>query len=258
MAWRFELATEIGGRAEQQDRADVLEAPDRPDDYLVVLADGMGGQQHGAAAAQAVIDTARREYAGVPITNPKRFLTDLCRKAHEAIREIGRQRRTNPASTCAVLYVRGSEAYWAHVGDSRLYHFNADRLLSCTRDHTVAELLKDDDGSGPAAQLADPDDKRLYMCLGGQNEMDPEFGATAVGENDWFMLCSDGFWNQVEAKEAARALMTRSAEQRKTANDLAVLATQRGGVAGDNVSLVLAIHEQRSPKPAWRRFLPIR
>jgi serine/threonine protein phosphatase PrpC len=136
-----------------------------------------------------------------------------------------------------------------------LYHFDADRLLSRTRDHTVAELLKDDGGSRPGARLADPEDKRLYMCLGGQNELDPEFGATAVGENDWFMLCSDGFWNQVEAKEAARALMA-AASERKTANDLAALATQRGGTAGDNVSLVLAIHVQRPPKSVWRRFLP--
>ena len=59
MTWKFDLATDIGGRAEQQDRLEVLTIPDRQGEYLVVLADGMGGQQQGALAAQTVIDTAR-------------------------------------------------------------------------------------------------------------------------------------------------------------------------------------------------------
>lgn len=255
MAWRFDLASEIGGRAEQQDRAEVLAAPNRSGEYLVVLADGMGGQQHGAAAAQAVIDIARREFIDAPVTNPKRFLTDLCRTAHEAIGEIGRRLETSPASTCAVLYVRDAEAYWAHIGDSRLYHFDGDGLLFRTRDHTLAELLQGGAAPGPAADAVASVGHRLYMCLGGKNELEPEFGATAVGRNDWFMLCSDGFWNQVGPEEVARSLTARPAERRSAA-DFAALATQRGGSGGDNVSLVLAIHESSRPKPVWRRLLP--
>jgi serine/threonine protein phosphatase PrpC len=253
MAWRFQLATEIGGRLEQQDRADLLTARDRRD-RLVVLADGMGGQQDGAAAAQMVIDTARRKFASAPITEPKRFLTELCHHAHEAIAELGRQRQTNPASTCTALYLRDNEAYWVHVGDSRLYHFQADGLLYRTRDHTVAELLAGKGAPGPAEPAADPADKRLYMCLGGKNALEPEFGATAVGENDWFMLCSDGFWNQVEAKEVAQAL-TAASQERETAAELAALAARRGGTGCDNVSVVLAIHGREPQQPGWRRFL---
>ncbi|MCP4307556.1 MAG: serine/threonine-protein phosphatase, partial [bacterium] len=219
MTWRFELATDIGGRLEQQDRAEVLATRDQSDDHLVVLADGMGGQQHGVVAAQAVIDMAEREFRYAPVTHPTRFLSDLCRKTHEAIADIGRQRQSDPASTCALLYVRGNEAYWVHVGDSRLYHFDGDKLLSRTRDHTVAELLKDNHDPGLTKRFADPADNRLYMCLGGQNDLQPEFGATTVGENDWFMLCSDGFWSQVEAEEIAHAL-TETAD-RKTAADFA-------------------------------------
>ena len=59
MPWHFDLASDIGARAEQQDRVAVLEIPGRDDAHLVVLADGMGGQQQGAEAAQAVIDAAR-------------------------------------------------------------------------------------------------------------------------------------------------------------------------------------------------------
>jgi serine/threonine protein phosphatase PrpC len=254
MAWRFDLASEIGGRAEQQDRVEVLAAPDRPGDYLVVLADGMGGRQHGAAAAQAVIDTAKREFPHASVTDPKRFLTDLCRKANEAIEAIGRQVGTLPGSTCAILYATEAEAYWAHVGDSRLYHFDRNGLLFRTRDHTVAELLNGDNASGAAANGLDPAGDRLYMCLGGKNALEPEFGASAVGTNDWFMLCSDGFWDQVEPEEVAKAL-TAWPWKRRSASDLVSLATQRGGAGGDNVSVALAIYDGSGPTSLWRRLL---
>ena len=255
MTWRFDLATEIGGRAEQQDRVEVLALPDRPGEHVVILADGMGGQQQGAIAAQAVIDTARSVLSQVVETEPKQFLTDLCLRAHETIRAIGKQHDTNPASTCTALYIRGEEAYWIHVGDSRLCHFNADNLVLRTRDHTVAELLNADGSDPQASRQSGLVDNQLYMCLGGQNELEPEFGASAVGDDDWFMICSDGFWNQVGDEEVARAWAGSRAD-RKTASDLAMMATERGGPGGDNVSVALVMPMPGSPdvKKAWWRF----
>ena len=87
MTWRFDLATAIGGRAEQQDRSEVFALPGKRNAHLVVLADGMGGQQHGALAAQTVLDTARDALAGLAKHSPRKGLTDLCHVAHE---EIGR------------------------------------------------------------------------------------------------------------------------------------------------------------------------
>jgi len=253
MTWQFDLATEIGGRAEQQDRVEVLALPDRPGEHLVILADGMGGQQQGANAAQAVIDTARSVLPQVAEIEPRQFLTDLCLRADETIRDIGKRHDTNPASTCTALYIRGEEAYWIHVGDSRLCQFNADNLVLRTRDHTVAELLNADGGEPHASRQHRLADSQLYMCLGGQNELEPEFGASAVGDDDWFMICSDGFWNQVGEEEVASA-WTGSRADRKTATDLAMMATERGGPGGDNVSLALVMPRSPDVKKAWWRF----
>ena len=251
MTWQFDLATHIGGRAEQQDRVEVLAVPERPGEHLVILADGMGGQQQGAVAAQTVIDTARLEFPRAAQSDPRQFLTDLCLKAHEAIREIGRQHNTNPASTCTALYVKGEEAYWIHVGDSRLCHFNAERLVLRSRDHTLAELLKGE--SGKKVETPRKADNRLYMCLGGHNELEPEYGASAVGDEDWFLLCSDGFWNQVGDDEVAQALINPDAGQ-ATASDLAAMATGRAGAGGDNVSLAVVTTKRSESKKAWWRI----
>lgn len=253
MAWRFESACEIGGRAEQQDRVAVLSGPGWRGDHLVILADGMGGQRHGAEAAQAVVDSARRQFFATSITNPREFLTNVCRLAHQSIKELGRQQRSNPGSTCVLLYVRDAEAYWTHVGDSRLYHFAGADLLFRTRDHRLAELRKNagapasgDPGEGPLGHA-------LYSCLGGKNEMQSDFGASAVGRSHWFMLCSDGFWSNVHAEEVA-GVLSACPQERDSAAKLASLAARRGGATGDNVSLVLAIQERSRLKSFWRRL----
>lgn len=253
MTWHIDLASDIGGRAEQQDRVEVLATPGRPDEHLVILADGMGGQQQGAVAAQTVIDTARAEFSRVAQSDPKQFLTNLCIRAHEEIRRIGLQHDTNPASTCTALYIKGDEAYWIHVGDSRLCHFNADELVLRTNDHTVAELLRAESSEQSAGRRSAPKDNRLYMCLGGQNELEPDFGASAIGADDWFLLCSDGFWNQVGDQEVAQALKPPPGE-RRTASDLAMMATERGGSGGDNVTLALVTPRSLNSKKSWWRL----
>lgn len=250
MKWQFDLASDIGGRREQQDRAAVFAVPTVEDAHLVVLADGMGGHSDGDLAAQAVLDTAEQVLADSDAGNPRQLLEQLCQRSDQAIRKIARRDASNPASTGVFLFLAGEEAYWAHVGDSRLYHFGGDGLLSQTRDHTIGELIRDtpagrdDVGSGGA----------LYTCLGGQNALQPEFGASATDDCDWFMLCSDGFWNQVDADETADTLHAARAAS-GVADQLVRLATRRAGADGDNVSLVLVTRRQTALRRAWRSLV---
>lgn len=254
MKWHIDLASEIGGRREQQDRVRAYDVPQRPNDCLVVLADGMGGRAHGGLAAQAVLDAAEQALDELTVDNPRQFLDTLCARAHASILEIGRQNNSNPGSTCVCLYLTHDEAYWAYVGDSRLYHFAADELLTKTRDHTVGELLKDNPDDPRPGAVDRVNEHHLYMCLGGQNEPQAEFGATAIGADDWFMLCSDGFWSQVDADEVTQCLPAFNQDQPNAAN-LVEMATQRGGVGCDNTSVVLVTRKASFLGKAWRRAL---
>ena len=243
MDWQFDLASEIGGRGEQQDRLELLAVPGTRPGHVLVLADGMGGQDQGAAASQQVVDTARAMLPRFVEGEPQGLLAELCVNAHESIRAIGRRHGTNPASTCTAMYLTDEEAYWVHVGDSRLCQFNAGELVMRTTDHTLATLT----GTGTEVP-----DHRLYMCLGGRNEVEPEFGATAVGAEDRFVLGTDGFWNQFEASELD-ALLTAPANGRRGAAELVQTAVERGGENSDNVSLAL-VSRKAETKKAWWRF----
>jgi PPM family protein phosphatase len=237
MPWQFSLASDIGGRSEQQDCLEMLSL-NRDDTHLVVVADGMGGHRDGALAARTVIETARRRFNAGPISDPRAFLQELCLESHQGISKLGSDEPRSPGSTCVVLYLNGPEAYWAHVGDSRLYHFRNARLLNRTQDHSVAQLmvaqgrLTETDAATSALQ------NQLYMRLGGNEPPEPDFGASEVEADDMFMLCSDGFWSHVEPQEVVASLEEYPIDN-EGAGHLVDVARERGGSTGDNISLVL-------------------
>jgi serine/threonine protein phosphatase PrpC len=237
MSWQFSLASDIGGRSEQQDCLEMLSLDDG-DTHLVVVADGMGGHRDGAQAARTVIETARRRFNSGPVSDPRTFLQELCLESHQGISALGANEPRSPGSTCVVLYLNGPEAYWAHVGDSRLYHFRNGKLLNRTQDHSVAELmvsqgrLKETDAATNALQ------NQLYMRLGGNEPPVPDFGASEVEAGDIFMLCSDGFWSHVEPQEVLKSLKEIPFDN-DGAGHLVDMARERGGSTGDNISLVL-------------------
>ena len=237
MSWQFNMATDIGGRTEQQDCLDTLSL-NGSDSHLVIVADGMGGHRDGALAARTVIETARQRLSEEKLADPRAFLKSLCMESHQAINELGGDDKRSPGSTCILLYVNGPEAYWAHVGDSRLYHFRKGELLNRTRDHSVAQLmveqgrLNEDDVACSTLQ------NQLYMRLGGDKIPQPEFGASTIETDDFFMLCSDGFWAYITPEEVVSTLRDLPPGEDGAAR-LVAIARERGGSSGDNISLAL-------------------
>ena len=245
MSWMIATANDIGTRGEQQDRVSIITSP-RTGAHLVVMADGMGGHAEGAEAAQKVVDTAGDAFRDGDIASPRTFLEQVCRDADRHIRAQGARNGSGraPGSTCTLLYLVGDEAYWMHVGDSRLYHFSEDGLCNRTRDHTVAALV---DQNGANQALPAGTENGLYMCLGGENELAPMFGASALGARDWFMLCTDGFWSQVRPFEVVRSIEDAGSLD-ECAERLVALARRRGRSDCDNITLALV---RRRPGRRW-------
>ncbi len=237
-----------GGRPTQQDDLICLHDPQQ-DARLLVLADGMGGDGAGELASAGVIDVARtlweqgqwREQPGAL------FLEALCQDAHAELLRRGRGlARGEPHSTVVALLTRGNRAYWAHVGDSRLYRFQGRHCLDCTEDHSVAQL-KVRRGELAADQVAsDPEQHKLLRGLGGPQPPQVEHGGALLRPGQTFALCSDGVWESLSTQELRR--LTRRRDQRAAVREGLALALARGGEEGDNVALILA-------RVGWREWL---
>jgi serine/threonine protein phosphatase PrpC len=229
----------IGHREENQDRVALVDAEGT---VLLAVVDGMGGHADGARAAEVAIRTMVNEFweASRPIFDPDGFLHLTIGKAHDAVVALGQglPPEIRPRATCAVCLVQGASAYWAHVGDSRIYHLRGGRVFERTRDHSHVELLLRA-GRITERQAQDhPMRNYVECCIGGDPAL-PEMtlsGRRALQHGDVLMLCSDGLWSGV----ADDLLATLSAESgrdlRARLNELGELAVTNSAPYADNTS----------------------
>lgn len=234
----------LGGRPSQQDDLVCL-ADEATPSRLLVLADGMGGDGAGELASAGVIAVAQRlwreeRWRELP---GALFLEQLCQDAHLELRRRGEGLvDAAPHATVVALLLKGHTAYWAHVGDSRLYRFARDRLLGCTEDHSAvqARVRRGELTADEAGRAADQ--HQLLRGLGGPIQPRVDHGCAPLRAGQAFALCSDGVWEQLSAQELA-AFAARCDLHAAVSEALALVLT-RGGDAGDNAALILVRPER--------------
>jgi serine/threonine protein phosphatase PrpC len=239
---RYQIAkhTLRGARKRNEDRVAFFE---RANAVLMVLGDGLGGYEGGAIAAEILVRTAERAFAAVKqpiITKPSAFLALTLIQAHKAMLAYGRAATPaiSPRTTAVMCLVQEGYAYWAHVGDSRLYHFRDGQLRTRTLDDTNVEQLHVDGVLTEAEMLSHPEKSKLLRCLGSINS-EPSIALgeeTPLQRGDTLLLCSDGLWQAFTA-EALTAYL-RAATLEEGIETLVMSAVRRMDKASDNVSAV--------------------
>ncbi|MDR3214381.1 MAG: protein phosphatase 2C domain-containing protein [Azoarcus sp.] len=235
------VARHVGDRKEQQDRVVVLTHPSHPGALLIVLADGMGGHSGGAMAAEQVMLAAHRGFeAFTPATDqPAQALDAVIRDAHASIRMSRVSSEQDPHSTVVAFMLYRGKAYWAHCGDSRLYHFRNRQMLARTGDHSLVGELQRRGKLSEEEALHHPQRNVLIACLGGDRSPRVEHGSCGdVALGDRFLLCSDGVWRHFDDDDLAVILAGFTANE--AAQRLLDLARQRANGGGDNVALAIA------------------
>ena len=193
--------TDTGGRPANEDSTRQTRLGENQ--LCLVVADGLGGHGGGAQASAAAADTICREWGGDANSEA---LKNLVRMAHEAVTTI-QTAQCAMKSTVVALEIDGSRAAWAHVGDSRLYHFADGELVFQTKDHSASQIAVYM-GEITVEQIRFHEDRNRVLRALGQDEM-PVVEAKEVelapGKHA-FLLCSDGFWEYVLEHEMAADL----------------------------------------------------
>ncbi len=239
----------IGGRSSQQDQVLCLSSANQKYQLLLV-ADGVGGHQGGAQAAQVIVDIARQMFpaALARFSNGRDFLANFCAVSNQAIRRAAAPGEEPGFSTLVALLTDSERAYWVHVGDSRLYGFQGEQLFHQTRDHSLVQRLVDYGKITEAERDRHPERNRVLQVMG-MPSVQPTFGETTLTDDMAFLLCTDGFWDQIRPSEM-RHILT-APDLQFAANLWVRQAARRGGAGGDNIGLAV----WRMPPKAPRRWL---
>jgi len=228
----------LGGREENQDRVSTAVAEHAA---LLVVVDGMGGHADGARAAQVTqqVITESFWHTPQPLFDPLGFLHLALGRAHEEVVKLGAQLplEQRPRATCAVCLVQQRATWWAHVGDSRIYHMRAGALLTRSRDHSHVELLLREGLINAEQAHTHPMRNYVECCLGGDPIL-PEMSLArrrAVEPHDVLLVCTDGLWGVLKDEEIVTE-MSGAGALREKLQALAERAVKRAGNGSDNTS----------------------
>jgi PPM family protein phosphatase len=232
--------THRGDREYQQDQVAVIPHPRVSGCALAIVADGMGGKTGGRKAADQVVLTAKQLFDGfAPNTeDPKELLTRIVRETHLVIKLTAMSSEQEPHSTIVLtLFLPGGRCVWAHIGDSRIYHFRGMQLIKRTKDHSYVQDLVDKGELKEEEANDHPMSNILLQSLGTQEDPVPDVDETTVRDNECILCCTDGLWHYFTNEELGAVVMRLGAKE--ASEYLIQKARQRAGGYGDNLSLAL-------------------
>lgn len=242
------------------------DVPDREDEvnYVMVVADGMGGHAAGEVASRLAISALVSLALDLPdwiFRVDDEGAPEIERRARQIVQQVSSllvQRGREDAalrgmgSTLTAARSYGRDLLIVHVGDSRAYLFRAGKLDHLTKDHTYAQMMVDcgrlqacDVASSGVAHI-------LTNAIGGSTEqVDVDVDLLRLEDGDRILLCSDGLTDIVDDAAIANVL-TGSPTSSDACAELMRQALEGGG--RDNITVIVAGYtlpaERVPPAPA--------
>ena len=206
------------------------------DPETFVVADGMGGAQAGEVASRMLVEVVKVILTNMPTPWNEKILSQAILVANAKIFETAQRNDelSGMGTTATILSLDGDKAYFAHVGDSRLYLLRDNELRQITEDHSYVETLVRNGEITPEEARVHPMKNVLTQAVGAVAELYVDAANFPVNKGDMFLLCTDGLTNMVDDETIAKILQSAS----DPAEELIEAALAAGGK--DNVTVIVA------------------
>ncbi len=241
--------SDIGLRKDNEDCYEIktIAKADSTSLYILVVADGMGGHEHGQLASQvAVAPFLALDEQDIAEEFTTEQMQSLFAQANEAV--FAQQEQLHDGimgTTLTAAAVQDNQLLLGHVGDSRCYLYREGVLQQLSMDHTYyAELIR-----LGKIETAQEEEQRnvLLRAIGPEAAVEGQFLQLTLNDNDILLLCTDGLYNAVseaDLKDALDEVLQRvligDGFLQQTVDDLLAKALEQG--ARDNLTLIVYLH----------------
>ena len=217
--------------------------------FLAAVCDGVGGLAQGEITSRKTVEMLGR-WAEYELPG---LLTDVAdgkvlkKRFQHLIQDINREIYFDNLSggissgTTMTALILCEDRYWAsHVGDSRLYAVTEDGAVRLTEDHSWVEeevlagrMTREEAEHSPRKNV-------ILKCIGASGEISPQILEGRAEKDTVFVLCSDGFWHDITAKEWAEVFAPENnLESRSLGQNLQWMADQvKARGESDNITAV--------------------
>lgn len=175
-----------------------------------VVADGLGGHEHGEIASKMLCKALMAE---VPshlediMKNKLQGMQHYLQKSYERMQQtiLAEHGQIDTHTTFALAWLDDSQLITAHVGDSRVYRLNTEKLLWRTPYYTSVQTLFEH-GSITEDEMGKHFlQNRLLRTINLLAQPDFEiFIHPPLHLGETLLLCTDGFWTDTPIAEMLR------------------------------------------------------
>ena len=225
-------------RSHNEDSVNIVK--NRNNEYLVVVADGMGGHKAGEVASSLAVNELSKRFAELSSVGSKEeaviwlkeiideINVKILRYAEEHVDAMGL------GTTCVCSIITDDFLLFGNVGDSSGYVLKNGRLYKVTRDHTLVNILLENGELTESAAKTHPQKNVLMKALGASEEIDMDI--FDVEKNlDGVLLCSDGLTNMVSVEQMEKILGDKDLDLEDQVGKMIMKANMRGGT--DNITV---------------------
>ena len=176
---------------------------------VYVVADGLGGHAAGEIASRMVV-AAVHDMVNSGEEIDAAALQSAVLRANQRVLDASAE---NPSyegmgSTATVLHIDEKDglAYYAHVGDSRLYLLRRGIFQQVSRDHSYVEELVARGELSEAEAQHHPRKNLLLRAVGIEESLHVDGDSFSIEDGDRLLLATDGLTNMVEDAALAAPL----------------------------------------------------
>lgn len=225
-------------RTHNEDSVNIVK--DLKGEYLMIVADGMGGHKAGEVASSIVVKGLTSSFKSLESIGNKEEAVNWIRENVSKLNDdIFKYTDEFPESkgmgTTVVLAVVTKEyILFGNVGDSSGFVYKKDKLYKATKDHTLVNLLVETGELTKEEAENHPRKNVLMRALGANNPIDVDIFYVDIEESDGILLCSDGLTNMLTIEQIEKVLNSDISLEEKIVK-LIKKSNLRGGT--DNVSI---------------------
>lgn len=234
------------GKVREHNEDNVIIIKNNNNEYLMAVADGMGGHRAGEVASSIAVNILNEKFLNMDTVGDKAHAVNWLREVvndinNEIFKYTSENEDSKGMGTTLVVSILTSEyLLFGNIGDSSGYVMKENKLYKVTKDHTLVNLLVSTGELTAEEAKMHPRKNVLMRALGANNPaeidiFDVDMSASAV------LLCSDGLTNMLNNDQIEKVLNTQELSIEEKVIRLIKKCHNRGGT--DNISIAYLVRE---------------
>lgn len=216
------------------------------DEYLLIVADGMGGHRAGEVASSMVLNHMGKSFSEITTVGSKldaiNWMKDNISQVNQ---EILDHTKSHPealgmGTTTVMALLTSTYLIFGNIGDSSGFVFKNGKLTKVTKDHTLVNLLVASGDLTEEEAKYHPKRNVLMKALGSSDKVELDIFDVDVNV-DGILLCSDGLTTMLTKEQIEKVLNDEELEIEEQVIKLIRKSNARGGT--DNISVAYLIRE---------------